>query len=388
MELVSRAELKKLIEEPEGLCVSIFLPTHRAGAQTQQDPIRLKNLLRQAEEQLLLKELRAPEAKELLRPARELLDDSVFWRNQSNGLAVFLSHGVFRYYRLPLNFEDLVVVADRYHLKPLLPLLTGDGQFYVLALSQNEVRLLRATRHSVSGVELEDDPKSLADTLRYDDQEKQLQFHSGTAGGRGGRAAIFHGHEPDDPKDYILRYFRQIDRGVREVLKGSQAPLVLVGVDYLLPIYREASRYPHTIDEGVTGNPEGLRPDELHERAWEVVRPRFSEARQKAAAQYSQLAGTGQTSMDVREIVAAAYYGRIETLFAASGTQRWGVFDPDTGQVNLHQRPEGEDLLEFAAIQTVLHHGTVYVTNPENMPDDTDAVSVFRYSVSNDIRSR
>jgi hypothetical protein len=164
--------------------------------------------------------------------------------------------------------------------------------------------------------------------------------------------------------------------------------LVLVGVDYLLPIYREASRYPHTIDEGVTGNPEGLRPDELHERAWEVVRPRFSEARQKAAAQYSQLAGTGQTSMDVREIVAAAYYGRIETLFAASGTQRWGVFDPDTGQVNLHQRPEGEDLLEFAAIQTVLHHGTVYVTNPENMPDDTDAVSVFRYSVSNDMCPR
>ena len=380
MELVSRAELKKLIEEPEGLCVSIFLPAHRAGAQTQQDPIRLKNLLREAEERLLAKGLRASEATELLRPARELLDDSVFWRNQSNGLAVFLSHGVFRYYRLPLNFEDLVVVADHYHLKPLLPLLTGDGQFYVLALSQNEVRLLRATRHSVSEVELEDVPENLADTLRYDDQEKQLQFHSGTAGGRGGRAAIFHGHEPDDdPKDDILRYFRQIDRGVRELLKGSQAPLVLAGVDYLLPIYREASRYPHTIDEGVTGNPERLRPEELHERAWDAVRPRFSEAQQKAAARYRQLAGTGQTSKDVREIVAAAYYGRVETLFAASGTQQWGVFDPDTGDVDLYEGPEGGDLLEFAAIQTILHYGTVYVTNLEKMPADADAVSVFRY---------
>ena len=380
MELLSRAELKTLIEEPEGLCVSIFLPTHQAGAQTQQDPIRLKNLLREAEEQLLAKEFRTPEAEELLGPAWELLDDSVFWRHQSDGLAIFLSAGVFRYYRLPLNFEDLVVVADRYYLKPLLPLLTGDGQFYVLALSQNEVRLLRATRHSVSEVELEDVPENLADTLRYDDQQKQLQFHTGTAGGRGGRAAIFHGHEPDDdPKDDILRYFRQIDRGVQELLKGSQAPLVLVGVDYLLPIYREVSRYPHTIDEGVTGNPESLRPEELHERAWDAVRPRFSEAQQNAAARYRQLAGTGQTSRDVREIVAAAYYGRVETLFAASGTQQWGVFDPDTGDVDLYEGPEGGDLLEFAAIQTVLHHGTVYVTNLENMPDDADAVSVFRY---------
>jgi hypothetical protein len=166
---------------------------------------------------------------------------------------------------------------------------------------------------------------------------------------------------------------------VQELLKGSQAPLVLVGVDYLLPIYREVSSYPHTIDEGVTGNPERLRPEELHELAWEVVRPRFSEAQQKAAAQYRQLAGTGQTSRDVREIVAAAYYGRVETLFAASSAQQWGVFDPDTGQVDLHEGPDGADLLEFAAIQTVLHHGTVYVTNPEYIPADADAVSIFRY---------
>jgi hypothetical protein len=155
--------------------------------------------------------------------------------------------------------------------------------------------------------------------------------------------------------------------------------LVLAGVDYLLPIYREVNSHPHTIDEGITGNPEGLRPEELHERAWEVVRPRFSEAQQKAAARYSQLAGTGQTSRDIREIVAAAYYGRIETLFAASGIQVWGDFDPDTGQVDLHEGAEGEDLLEFAAIQTVLHQGTVYVTNPVNMPADAEAVSVFRY---------
>jgi Bacterial archaeo-eukaryotic release factor family 3 len=128
---------------------------------------------------------------------------------------------------------------------------------------------------------------------------------------------------------------------VRELLKGSKVPLVLVGVDYLLPIYREASKYPYIIDQGVTGNPERLKPEELHERAWDAVQPRFSEAQQKAAARYRQLAGTGQTSRDVREIVVAAYSGRVETLFATSGAQRWGVFDPGTGEVDLHERPEG-----------------------------------------------
>lgn len=382
MDLLPREELEKLIEGCGGPCVSIFLPTHRAGTETQQDPIRLKNLLEEAREDLLAKELRSTEADRILEPARELLADEVFWRYQSDGLAVFLSWDDFRYYRLPLHFEELTVVASRYHVKPVLPLLTGDGQFYVLALSQNEVRLLRATRYSVSEVELRDVPESLADVLKHDAPEKQLQFHTGTSGGRGGRAAVFHGHEAVDTKDYInLRYFRQVDQGVREVLKGSRALLVLAGVEYLLPIYREVSTYPHLVEEGVTGNPEGLSEEEVHRQAWAIVRPHFLEARREAVARYEQLAGTGRTSNDLREIVPAAYYGRVDVLFAAAGSRQWGVFDPGTGEAELHEEAEfGDgDLLDFAAVQTLLTKGTVYVLDPEDVPGGAVTASVFRY---------
>ena len=88
----------------------------------------------------------------MLEPASKLLQDSHFWQHQSDGLAIFLSSNRARRYRLPLNFAELVVVADHFHISPLLPLFTGDGQFYILALSQNEVRLLLGTRYSVSEV--------------------------------------------------------------------------------------------------------------------------------------------------------------------------------------------------------------------------------------------
>jgi Bacterial archaeo-eukaryotic release factor family 7 len=157
--------------------------------------------------------------------------------------------------------------SGRYHLKPLLPLLAGDGRFYVLALSQNEVRLLGASRYSTDEVKLGDDvPESLADALKLDEPEKQLQFHTGSSGdGGAGRSAVFHGHgAKDDSKDNILRYFRKIDRGLRDVLKGQEAPLVVAGVDYLLPIYREANTYSGLVEEGTTGNPEELSVEELH----------------------------------------------------------------------------------------------------------------------------
>lgn len=281
-----------------------------------------------------------------------------------------------------------MVVSDRFHIKPLLPLLSGDGRFYVLALSQNEVRLIQGTRYSVSEVDLEGVPESLAEALRYNDPEKRLQFHTSTRtpGGKGERPAMFHGHgvaSADDPKDYISRYFHRVDEGLRDFLQGEQALLVLAGVDYLLPIYREVNTYPHLVDEGIEGNPEELRAEELHERAWAIVQPLFLIAQKEAAAQYRQLAGAGseQASNDLKEIIRAAYHGRVETLFVAVGLQQWGTFDPNTNAVQLHEEaePDDEDLLDFAAVHALLNGGTVYAVEPEKAPAEALLAAVFRY---------
>jgi hypothetical protein len=58
------------------------------------------------------------------------------------------------HYHLLVTFVFNTEDSDRFHLKPLLPLLTGDGRFYILALSQNQVRLLQGTRYSVRGLYL------------------------------------------------------------------------------------------------------------------------------------------------------------------------------------------------------------------------------------------
>jgi Bacterial archaeo-eukaryotic release factor family 3 len=383
VDLLSGQELEQLIGKPGGPCVSIFLPTHRAGAETRQDPIRLKNLIGEARDLLLAKGLRAAEADVILAPARDLLGDGVFWRHQGDGLAVFLSRETFHHYRLPLRFEELMVVADRYHVKPMLPLLTGDGRFYVLALSLNGVRLLRATRRGTGEVELPGVPGNLADALRHRDPEKQLQFHTGTSGrGDGGRPAVFHGHaSEEDPKEHALRYFRQVDRGVAELLKGQRSPLLLAGVGYLLPIYREANTYPYLEEEGLTGNPEGLSDEELHERAWEIVQSRFSKTRREATTHYEQLAGTGRTSTDLGEIVPAAYFGRVDILFVALDSRQWGTFDPGTAEVSLHEEAASGDgdLLDCAAVQTLLNGGNVYALDHEEMPDGAIMASVLRY---------
>lgn len=391
MSVLSIEELKAVATTPKNPCVSIFMPTHKAGPDTRQDPIRFKNLMKKAEERLIEDEngFDHTDAVRLLEPAQDL-DDEHFWRHQDTGLALFIAPGFFRYYRLPLEFEEVVVVSDRFHLKPLIPLLNGDGRFYLLDLSQEGIKLFEGTRYSIKEVDVENIPPTLSEALQYDWRDKGVQYRINTS--KGGtsnpfqKAGSFHGQgspETDDISQNILQYFHIVDKGVFDYLNGEQAPLVLAGVEYLLPIYKEANTYPHLLEEGITGNQKISTPEELHEQAWAIVEPHFLQAEQEATERYREFSGNNQdqASDDLKEVVKAAYYQRIDSLFVAVGQQQWGRFDPQSDTVQLHEQeqPGDEDLLDFAAIHTLLNGGTVFAVQSDRIPAQSPVAAILRY---------
>jgi hypothetical protein len=383
MDMFTVDELEALTEAQDGNCVSIYLPTHRTTAEIQADMIRFKNLVRKTQETLVDMGLRKADARNFVEPLRGLLGDRTFWERQSDGLAVFLSVHFFRYYRLPEEFKELLIVGNRFHTKPLLPLIAGDTHFYVLAISQNQVRLVECTRYSATEIDLGSVPKSLSEALKYDDAERQLQFHSGTSAGAGRRPAVFHGHGVgiDDKKNDILRYFRHIDKGLRKILQGKKAPLVPAGVEYLFPIYREANTYTNLFDEGISGNPEGMSADELHSEAWPMVEPYFQQAQSDALARYNQFRGTERVTADLDKVIPAAYHGRVELLFVATGVQQWGRYDSEKNMVETREEAEPDDveLLDFAALQALTNGGAVFALPPEEMPDGALVAALLRY---------
>ena len=87
-----------------------------------------------------------------------------------------------------------------------------------------------------------------------DEPEKYLNLHSGSVStneAKGG-AGIFHGHDiADDEKTNILRFFHSVNEGLNALIEDKTIPMILAGVDYLLPIYREASTYQNVLKDGV-----------------------------------------------------------------------------------------------------------------------------------------
>jgi Bacterial archaeo-eukaryotic release factor family 7 len=389
MDTLKRTDLQQLIETDGEWHVSIYIPTHHAGSEQQQNPIRLKNMLAQAEKQLLRYGVRRPDVQEMIRPAEDLLVDRDFWQYQGEGLAVFLSKEASRIYRLPNRFEETITVGKSFDVKPLLPLVNENSEFYILALSQNQTRLFRASRETLSEVELKDVPTNMGQALRIDDPQKNLGFQTSTAnsGGTGSeRPAIHYGQGvEDDKKELIRRYFQVLDQGLTRQLEDESAPMVLAGVDYLLPIYREVSTYRNLLDEGLVGSPDREDLNEMRELAWKVVEPIFLRNQQQAIDRFLELHGqqNGLASSDLDTTVKAAIAGRVETLIVPLGVQKWGRYDPAADSVifDTEPTPENEDMLNFAAVQTILNSGNVYAVPMEQFPKKGDVAAIFRYAI-------
>ncbi|MEQ8789631.1 MAG: hypothetical protein RIC55_25270 [Pirellulaceae bacterium] len=384
MDTLQLNQFRELMDVRGGPCVSVYLPTHPAGPDAEQDMVRLKNLLRQAEEELADGWLRAPEARDLLAAARQLPVDAAYWADRSQGLAIFAAKDVFRSWRLPVAFDEYVLVNERFQLKPLLPVVSAADRYLVLALSQNDVRLLEGTRRGLTPIEVPDMPHDIEQALNYSEVPRGSQVHSAArAAGRNKQAAVFHGQggEPETHKLDLTAYLRMVDAALAPVLRDERAPLLLAGVDYLMPIYREVNRYPHLVDRELTGNFDYQSDFEIHQRAWSIVEPLFLGDRRKAADRYCNLAGTGKTFDDIRQVVPAAEQGRIDTLFVDRRGHEWGRCDAGALAAEVHEsrRDGDDDLLDRAAVETLLNRGTVYAVQRDEVPSRTGVAALLRY---------
>lgn len=383
MRLLGKKELNALMEQKGPYCVSVYMPTEKAGRETRMNPIRFKNLISAVEKRLGETDLSSKETAAILKPAHDLLLNSVFWQHQSEGLAVFITPENFYHFQLPIRFNEEMIINNRFYLKPLLSLFSGDGRFYILALSQKNVRLLQASRFSCSEIPLEDIPASMEEALGYDALEQHLQFHVASRSGNKRGDLVFHGQGggEDDFKKDIQRYFHRVDKGLRKIFSGESAPMVLAGVEYILPLFKNVSSYANFLDEAVTGNPDEWSAEELHEKAWEIIEPNFKKEQEKAMKQFQDLLHTPQTSQDLKKILPAAQQGRLGWLFMDAADQRWGTFLPDKNQVKIEKEKKSglEELIDLAAVKTLEHGGVVYALKKEEMPVKSPVAAVFRW---------
>ena len=385
MDRVTRADLEDLVrEDGTGPHVSLFTPTDRSGTSVQADRIAWKNLLTGTESVLGERGMRPPDVAELLAPAWELHDDELAWQYMGDGLAFYLRPGAHRSFRVPLRLPRVGTVGDRFVTDPLLKLVASDRRFLVLALSRQRIRVLEGSMQHVEEMELRDVPTSLRDVVAPEEPRTDAMARPMPGGGAGGRA-VFYGHgaaERHHKKEEARQYLQRVASGLHEHLGDQDLPMVPVGLDDLVAMYREVNSYPHLTEEAVLHNPDDLSAEELHAAAWSVVERIAEQETEQARRRFNDLRGTGLASADPEEIERAAGEGRVDTLLLGEPERCWDELPGAAPVVRL-----GEDggpvarceRIDRAAAETLSHSGRIHVAPEPQAVDGSEMAAVFRY---------
>lgn len=381
---------KELFAELAGFnadnCISLFFATHRAGVEVNEhfDPIQFKNALQDVTNRLKEKGLDQGYIEHLLKPGYDMIRDDSFWVKLTPGLAVFIANGYFKYIKMPLSPVEETIIENSFYVAPLVPVMTSKEQFYLLVISKKQAKLFRADKFGMEYVPVENLPKGIED-VQSDDKDDETTFRTGGRGGRGGTGgANFHGiggGNPDD-KTNIATYLEAVDDVIwKNVLSKETSPLLLAGVEYLIPIYKSVSDYNHIWEDALTGSHEHEDTATLYRQAIEKMKPYFQQRVNNALADYGNKSATALTSSIAADVIPAAYYGKVSHLFVCKGEHIWGKFDENLNELLMHDNQDagGEDLLDNAVEKTILMGGEVFILDKEQMPADSQLAAIMRY---------
>jgi hypothetical protein len=385
--MMTKEQLTALASVETPPAISIYLPTHEKARETRQDPIRLKNALAAVSQRLADAGHRRPIVEDLLQGARALLDDELFWRHQRRGLAVFAAPGLFQHHRLPIEVDELQVVASRPHVKPLLPLLADDGRYFVLAASAGGTRLYQGSRFSLEELDLPL-PGGVAEVSAATDYEHTRHAAPPARPRQGSPVGMpttqGFGDTPEEQrKTQLVQHLRRVHGALEEHLGGTQAPIVLVAAPEVRGHLRALATDIAFHEEDLPLDPGSLDDGELHGRTYALLQPTFARSRQEALDRFAALSGSGdaKASTDPATLASAARFGRVDTLLVAAGEELWGVHDPTSDRVRIERGPSptNEDLLDYACLHTLLNGGHAYLLPVAEMPHEATVAAILRF---------
>ncbi len=380
----SREDLIKLANHSSPYSISIFLPTHRSGVEVNelQDMIQFKNTLQQVQQELQEKGLPMQEIESLLMGGFDLAKDDAFWHRQQDGLAVFIAPGFFRYIRLPYPTKAFTYIHDTFYVGPLTGLLRGRDRFYLLALSKSRATLYEGDGWGMKEVPVPEMPHGIDDVVHFEEKDDQKLFRTG---GRGaGEGANYHGigaGKPDE-KENISMYMDEVDETLwKKLLSTENVPLLLAGVDYLIPIFKQRTRYRHINEQHLSGNFERENASTMFEKARPLMQPYFEQPFNEAVERYHNNRATGLTSASPEDVIPACFYAKADIVFVQENCHLWGSFNEQDNRLTLNEERQNDDACMLnAAVSKALQTGaTVYVTPKEHMPDGAVIAALMRY---------
>jgi hypothetical protein len=403
MRQISREQLLNRLIDPTPPCISFYQPTHRHFPETQQDPIRYKNMLKRLES-VLEKQHPETDFDPLLTHFHSLSDDLDFWNHRTDGLVILATPEVFEVFEVQRSVPELVMVSSSFHIKPLLRIFQSADRFQILCLNRDEAKLFEGNRDALDPVDLLF-PSTITDVLGEELTEPSLNkaAYGGASGGgsigsaaggssRGGPGGgansgampMVHGHgdSSEEGEKDRSRFFRAIGEGVLKYhSRPSGLPLILAALPEHHKSFIELCENPFLSKARIRKDPRQLDLDELRREAWESIEPLYLERLATLTERFQMARAKNLGTADLSDASHAAVLGRVDTLLLDADRLISGHIDQENGSIEVTKSDEAEteDMLDSLAEIVLKTSGEVVVVPSERMPTDSGLAAIYRY---------
>lgn len=339
--------------------VSIYLPLGVSSDERERAKDKLSRMLQRTE--AMLSRHYPSLGASLVKPLRALMERIPKFA-PAKGLAVFCSPKRVAYVPLDARVGELAIVAESFHVKPLLPLAQSQESYLVLSLTAGVARLYRGNADGLAEGE----------TFRAESKTS----------GRGRRGADT---APSRPVPLltnrdIAAFYAQVDRKLRRLVGRRRTPVVLIGSEHYIGLYRGLSRVRTLATDHLEASAgKGEAVQRIHELAWPIASSAIIRQRKRLTRPYSVMRMRGKAVERLDEIARAAFDGKVASLFLEAGVHVWGRYR--NGRLELQRTQDeaaSDDVLDDLAERVLKSGGKVHVLARSEMPGRASAIAILR----------
>ncbi|MCB9193743.1 MAG: hypothetical protein H6597_04350 [Flavobacteriales bacterium] len=281
--------LTALLAHRSGPCVTILMHTHRTAPDNAQDRIRLKDLVKKAEKDLLEqmdKRGAAPILENL-----EALVTNIDHQQNADGLALFAAVDLAETVRLPFPVDDRVVVEGTFATREVVRARLGSVSYHVLALGREKAHLYQATDDHLIG------------EVRGAFPLKNRHWTTDAS-----RTSTARGQD-----NQLRHYHVDLVKALNDMVDGT-ARVVVASTQEHYAAFMDAAKYDPILIGHLGGSHDHLSPAEVVKQAWPIAYE-DQKARHAAELEQVQRAASDHLTTAVADIWRRVREGRGAALY-------------------------------------------------------------------------
>jgi hypothetical protein len=250
------------------------------------------------------------------------------------GLVVFYAEDCFDgevgFLRVQSAINDLVIVADSFHIKPLIRIKNTSRGFFIVTMSSRAINVLIENNGHL---------------VRLDSYRNEPGMN---------------GSNKKESKDFFLNAAQELNK----LFTAYRLPIILAGVKDHIGHMKKLLNQSMLMSESIVGNVEKMKSNELREKAYEILTPYYDEQELDAVGELEVAMSKDRAITYLEDIAISAVYGKIQKLFVVENRFVWGSINKMTGEIFIEPKrvnAHDDDILDDLCQMVLAKGGEVVV---------------------------